>query len=270
MTVDLAQHQDAIFDQAPFGLGLLGPQGHFLRTNAALHSLLGRSGAELAELRFAELTHPEEAAADSEAFQSMLLGQSRLFQREKRYRHADGRYLWVWVTALALLDPESRVFGGSLTYVIDINSRKEAELALRQKVETEARLRAQEALLDELSTPLIPITDKVMVMPLIGRIEPARAERILHTLLDGIAQARAHTAIIDITGVRQVDAGVADMLMKAARAVRLLGAQVILTGIRAEMALTLVSLSADMSGLVTRGTLQSGIAYALGNAVSAH
>jgi anti-anti-sigma regulatory factor len=85
----------------------------------------------------------------------------------------------------------------------------------------------------------------------------------MDSLLQGIAANHAQIAIIDITGVPVVDSQVADALVRAARAVRLLGARVVLTGIRPEVAQTLVGLGIDLSGIVTRGSLQSGIAYAL-------
>jgi len=85
----------------------------------------------------------------------------------------------------------------------------------------------------------------------------------LETLLTGIQDQQADLAIIDITGVNFVDTQVAHALIQAARAVKLLGAQVVLTGLRPEVAQTLVSLGVDLSDIVTRGTLQSGIAYGL-------
>jgi len=139
--------------------------------------------------------------------------------------------------------------------------RKHVELALR---ESEARLRAQEAALRELSTPLIPVSDDVVVMPLIGAIDSRRAQQVLETLLHGLANRRATTAILDITGVLVVDTQVANALLQAAQAVRLLGARVILTGVRPEVAQTLVGLGVDLRGIITRSTLQSGIADALG------
>ena len=86
---------------------------------------------------------------------------------------------------------------------------------------------------------------------------------MLETLLEGVAVSRASTAILDITGVPVVDTQVANALLRAAQAVKLLGAQVVLTGIRPEVAQTLVGLGADLSGIVTRATLQSGIAYGM-------
>ncbi|WP_434428042.1 STAS domain-containing protein [Nannocystis pusilla] len=102
-------------------------------------------------------------------------------------------------------------------------------------------------------------------MPLIGQVDETRAKQVLETLLDGISKRRAAIAILDVTGVSMVDSAVANGLVQAARAVRLLGAQVVLTGIRAEVAGTLVGLGLELDGLVVRGTLQSGIAYAMGS-----
>ena len=147
---------------------------------------------------------------------------------------------------------------GIATEITERKREAEERTALQLQV-----IAAQRATLRELSTPLIPIAEGVLAMPLIGTIDAARAEQILQSLLDGVSAQRARVAILDITGVRVVDAQVASALINAAHAVRLLGAHVILTGIRAEVAQALVQLGADLSDLTTRSTLQSGIAYAL-------
>jgi anti-anti-sigma regulatory factor len=123
---------------------------------------------------------------------------------------------------------------------------------------------AQQAALQELSTPLMAISDSAMVMPLVGAIDSGRAQQIIETLLEGVSAHRASVAIIDITGVSVVDTQVANALLRAAQAVKLLGAQVVLTGIRPEIAQTLVGLGVDLGGLITRSTLQAGIAFAIG------
>jgi rsbT co-antagonist protein RsbR len=146
--------------------------------------------------------------------------------------------------------------------VENITERKRAEDLLRQSITQEETIRAQEAALAELSTPLIPISDAVMVMPLIGAVDSRRAQLVLEALLEGVASSHALVAILDITGVPVVDTQVANALLRAAQAVKLLGAQVVLTGIRPEVAQTLVGLGADLSGIVTCGSLQTGIAYA--------
>jgi anti-anti-sigma regulatory factor len=82
--------------------------------------------------------------------------------------------------------------------------------------------------------------------------------------LQGVADYHATVAILDITGVQVVDTQVANTLVRTAQAVKLIGAQVVITGIGPAMAQTLVQLGADLSGIVTRGSLQAGIEYALG------
>ena len=146
--------------------------------------------------------------------------------------------------------------GGSGMVVIlrDITDRVQMEAEL---------LAAQSSLISELSTPLMPISEEVMVMPLVGSIDSARAQQITERLLEGVAQSRTRTAILDITGVPVVDTQVANAILRAAQAVKLLGAQVIITGIGPEVAQTLVGIGLSLEGMVTRSTLQSGIAYAM-------
>jgi rsbT co-antagonist protein RsbR len=149
------------------------------------------------------------------------------------------------------------------------NERLKVELVERERAEEERKIlqekiiSAQRIALQELSTPLIPIADGVAVMPLIGTIDSQRAKEIMETLLRGVGEHRAKTLIIDVTGVQVVDTHVADALVKASQAVKLLGAEAVLTGIRPEVARTLVAMGADLNKIVTHGNLQTGIAYAL-------
>ncbi len=137
-------------------------------------------------------------------------------------------------------------------------SAQQDQLALQEQV-----IAMQHMTLQELSTPLMPITGDVIAMPLIGAIDSDRAQQIIDTLLQGVSQQRTRIVILDITGVQVVDTQVANALIRAAQAVQLLGAQVILTGIRPEIAQTLVSLNIRLDHLVTLNSLQDGIAYAL-------
>ena len=143
---------------------------------------------------------------------------------------------------------------GGARHVIGIN----LDVTARMRAE-----RAQEATLRALSTPLLPIARGVVVMPLVGAIDEKRAEQVLEILLQGIVAHRASMVILDVTGVLVVDAQVAGALVMAARAVSLLGAQVVLTGIQPTTARTLVELGADLGGILVRSTLESGISYAL-------
>ena len=150
-----------------------------------------------------------------------------------------------------------------------INERLQIELAERSRAEQERAelqgqmLQAQRERLAEMSTPLIPITERIMVMPLIGSVDSERAAQILDVALTGAQNTGARVVILDITGLRHIDTNIADSLIKTARALRLLGAHAILTGIRAGVAQTLVGLGVELSSLETRSTLQSAIAFAL-------
>lgn len=149
-----------------------------------------------------------------------------------------------------------------LSIIRDITERKRAEEEHAQLQEDV--IHAQREALRELATPLIPISERVVVMPLIGTMDTWRVQQVMQTLLHGIEQRPTRLAILDVTGVSMVDTRVADGLLRIAHAAQLLGAAVMLTGIRPDVAETIVGLGADLSGILTRGTLQEGIAYAMG------
>jgi len=135
--------------------------------------------------------------------------------------------------------------------------------ATRQTEYQAAVIAAQRDFIRELSTPLMPLADGVLAMPLIGTIDTSRAQQIMEALLEEVTVQRARVVILDITGVRVVDTQVAQALIQTTRAASLLGTQVVLTGIQPEIAQTLVQLGIDLGHIVTRSTLQDGIAYAL-------
>ncbi len=142
--------------------------------------------------------------------------------------------------------------------------------AMHQKHIAAERLREQEeiiasqsATLSAMATPLLPIADGALVLPLVGAIDDRRAQQILENLLEGVAHYQAEIVIVDITGVSLVDTQVADVLLRTTRAVALLGARVVLTGIQPQIAITLVHLGVDMQELVVCANLKEGIAYVL-------
>ena len=110
---------------------------------------------------------------------------------------------------------------------------------------------------------MIPLSERVLVMPLIGSIDRVRAQRILEVLLNGITEKRARMVILDVTGLPRLDSENANLLVRAARAVRLLGAEMIITGIGPDLARSLVELRIDFGALVMRSELRAGIEYAL-------
>jgi anti-anti-sigma regulatory factor/HAMP domain-containing protein len=119
------------------------------------------------------------------------------------------------------------------------------------------------ATIREVSSPVVPVLDGILVMPLIGVIDSQRATTITVALLAAIEQHRAKIAIIDVTGVPLIDTQVAQALLQAAGAARLLGTSTVLVGLRPELAQTIVGLNLNLTGLVTRADLQSGVTYAM-------
>jgi rsbT co-antagonist protein RsbR len=117
--------------------------------------------------------------------------------------------------------------------------------------------------IQQMSVPVLPIADGVLVLPLVGALDSQRAVLLTERLLDTIQRERAHMVLIDITGVPVVDTQVAGALIHASQAVQLLGAEPVICGIRAEVAQTVVGLGLDLGRLTSQRDLRSGLAYAL-------
>ncbi|WP_437590740.1 protein kinase domain-containing protein [Sorangium sp. So ce1000] len=142
---------------------------------------------------------------------------------------------------------------------LEDRTRAEAErAALREQV-----MEAQKARLLELMAPLMPISEDVLVMPIIGTVEAERAAQIMEVALAGAQQTGARALILDITGMRYVDAAVVSALVSVANALRLLGTEPLFTGIRPDVARTMVELGVDLQAMTTLSTLRAGIARAL-------
>ena len=250
-----------IIDSLPDVMYVKDREGRFEMANQALAQMLGVDSPDALIGKTDFELFPRELATQYNLDDRAILNSGvALLNKEEPVLHADGSSHWISTTKVPVRDPLGQVIG-LVGRGQDVTERRRAREE-RQKLQEEL-IQAQTATLQELSTPLIPISDTVLVMPLIGRIDARRANQILESLLIGIQTQQADLAIIDITGVNLVDTQVAHVLIQAARAVKLLGAQVVLTGLRPEVAQTLVSLGVDLSDIVTRGTLQSGIAYGL-------
>jgi rsbT co-antagonist protein RsbR len=120
-------------------------------------------------------------------------------------------------------------------------------------------IRDQQEAIRELSTPVLQVRERLLILPIIGVIDPQRARQLTEQLLRGIRANRAKVVVIDITGVAAMDANVANHLVQTVEAARLLGATVIVTGLSPEIAQTLVNIGVDLSKMTTVGDLQGGI-----------
>lgn len=139
---------------------------------------------------------------------------------------------------------------------------KELALTTYSTAREEIINRQAEELL-EVSTPVIEVWQGILALPLMGTLDTRRAQMFMERLLNGIVDRQAEMALVDITAVPTVDTRTGQHLIEAISAVRLLGAQVVLTGVSPPIAQTLVQLGLNMEGIVTRASLSSGLRYAL-------
>lgn len=202
----------------------------------------------------------EQAAAYREMDRKVMAAGIAEINFDEPQERPDGSLNWVRTSKIPLRDAHGSIFGVLCMYE-DVTALKMREAEEQQR---QAEIIEQQAqTLAEISTPLLTISDTTIVMPLVGAIDSRRIQQIMETLLSGITASRARTVILDITGVPVVDTQVANALIQSAQAVKLLGAEAVLTGIRPEVAQTLVQLGVSLSGITTRGTLRDGIAYTL-------
>ncbi len=125
--------------------------------------------------------------------------------------------------------------------------------------ERERIIREQQEAIRELSTPVLQVRERLLILPIIGVIDPLRARQLTEQLLQAIRANRARVVVIDITGVAEMDSHVANHLVQTVEASRLLGATVIVTGLSPDIAQTLVNIGVDLAKMNTVGDLQGGI-----------
>jgi rsbT co-antagonist protein RsbR len=128
--------------------------------------------------------------------------------------------------------------------------------------ERERIIRQQQEAIRELSTPVLQVRERLLILPIIGVLDSQRARQVTEQLLRGIRSNRAKVAVVDITGVPTVDSTVANHLVQTVEASRLMGASVIITGLSSEIAQTLVTIGVDLSKMTAVGDLQGGIEQA--------
>jgi rsbT co-antagonist protein RsbR len=263
-TAELRQNQRLlreVLDNAPSPIFVKDTEGRVILANQQIEIFLNIEPGTIIGKTAYDLTPPDvaEAVWESER-QTLITGQP--VEVEEHIPQQDGIHT-VMAVKFPIYNEEGEAYavGGILTDITEHKRLEEQRVALQEQI-----IESQKTALRELSTPLMPISDGVVVMPLVGSIDSSRAQQIMEMLLIGVADNQAEIALLDITGVPVIDTQVANAIIQTAHAVRLLGAQVILTGIGPSMAQTLVQLGADLDDIITLSTLQRGIAYALDQA----
>ncbi|MFZ6185672.1 STAS domain-containing protein [Nannocystis pusilla] len=143
---------------------------------------------------------------------------------------------------------------------LNVTEQREGEKALREKL---LQIEQQQQVIRQLSTPIIEVWDRVLTVPIIGMIDSGRATELMDNLLQAVAKTRARFAILDLTGVEEVDTGTAGHLLGLVRAVRLLGSESVVTGIHPNIAQTIVDLGLETTGLTVRATLREALAHCI-------
>jgi rsbT co-antagonist protein RsbR len=255
--------------------------GYFVDLNPTWERVLGYTIAELTAAPFLDFVHPDDVESTVAAATQLFTGGADLVSFENRYRCKSGGYRWLHWAATAVRGEDS------LTYACarDITAHKDAlaerdralaerEAALASAAEYEAEFRRvedelrrrvddQQDAIHSMSTPIIQVWDDILTMPVVGLVDSARAADMKTSLLEAVARTGAKFAIVDLTGVDVLDTATADHLLKVMRAVGLLGARCILTGIQPSVAQIVVGLGLDMEGVITLRSLREGLKYCM-------
>jgi len=263
-----------------YAIVLLDHEGRVCSWNKAAEQIKGYKAQEVLGKHFSIFYPPEDVEAGKPAHELEVAAEQGRFEDEGWRVRKDGSRFWANVVVTSLRDQSGLLRGfGKITR--DLTERRKAEEEARLtrdelnqrvkertgelakvnaslKAELAARKRAEEAI-RELSTPVLPIRDRLRVLPLIGIIDSVRALQLTEQLLGSIRTHRAKAVVMDITGVVVVDSKVANHLLQTVEAARLMGAKVIVSGISSEIAQTLVRIGVDLSGLLTATDLRAGL-----------
>jgi PAS domain S-box-containing protein len=259
VTRDLSERQQAterfrlIVESAPNAIVMANREGIIVLVNSQTEQLFGYTRDELIG-QSVELLVPERVRSAHPSYRAGFFADPKTRAmgagRDLYGVHKDGREIPVEIGLNPMVTEEGTFV---LASIIDITARKQAE-------ETIAR-QAQEIL--EVSTPVVQVWEGVIAAPLIGTLDSQRTEQFMERLLQRIVETNSPVALVDITGVPTLDTQTAQHLIETVTAVRMLGARVVLTGVRPVLAQTLVHLGIDLSSLVTRSSMSAGLRVAL-------
>lgn len=247
-----------IIDNAPATVYVKSLDNVMLIANRAYAHFLGRDPKDLVGKHLSEF-HPPELIAQWEEETKKLLETGRVQQMHTKLLLNGEEHDYV-NNEFPLYDEDGKVFAvcGIANDITELRRAEREHAELQEQI-----ILSQQLALRELNTPLIPLDDEVLVMPLIGTLDARRTQEMLENLLTGVSEYGASIVILDITGVPVIDTHVANVFVQATKATRLLGAEVIVTGIKPEVAQMLISVGAQLEDVQISGTLQSSIAHVL-------
>jgi PAS domain S-box-containing protein len=235
-----------------YAIIIIDPEGYVLSWNAGAELVKGYRADEIIGKHFSIFYTPEDRKIDKPGTELQVAANVGRFEDEGWRVKKDGSLFWANVILTPLRDEDGTLRGyGKLTR--DLTERKQME---------ETITRQSREILDA-STPVVQMWEGVAVAPLIGTLDTGRAQQFTERLLEFIVAKGSPVALVDITGVVSIDTRTAQHLIEAITAVRLLGAQVVLTGVSPSIAQTLVHLGIGLQDVVTRASLAAGLRYAL-------
>jgi PAS domain S-box-containing protein len=235
-----------------YAIVMLDPAGHVVSWNAGAERFKGYRAEEIIGKHFS-CFYPAEAIQRGVPERELKTAEKEgRFEDEGWRVRKDGKLFWANVIISALRDKDGKLMGFSKV-TRDLTERKQAE----------ERIKQQSREITDLSTPVMQVWQGVVVAPLIGSLDSQRTQQFMERLLNRIVETNSPVALVDIMGVPTIDTQTAQHLIETISAVRLLGAQVVLTGVRPAIAQTLVHLGIDLTGIMTRSSLSAGLQVAL-------
>jgi rsbT co-antagonist protein RsbR len=236
-----------------YAIILLDTEGRVTGWSPAAERLKGYSVSEIIGKNFSIFYPPEDLAAGKTKRELEVAARDGRFEDEGWRVRKDGSRFWANVVITALRDQEGNLRGfGKVTR--DLSERKAAEEKIRRQ--------AQE-ILEMATVPVVQIWEGILLVPLIGTLDSTRTQQLMERLLQRLTETGSPVALLDITGVPAIDTQTAQHLIETIKAVRYVGADVVLTGVRPVIAQTLVHLGIDLSNVTTRSSLTAGIRVAL-------
>jgi len=256
---DLSQRQQAterfrlIVESAPNAIVMANHEGLMVLVNSQTERLFGYTRDELIG-QSVEILVPESVRSVHPNYRASFFADPKTRAmgagRDLYGVHKNGREIPVEIGLNPLVTEEGSFVIAS---IIDITERKQAEATIARQ--------AQEIL--EVSTPVVQVWEGIIAAPLIGTLDSQRTEQFMERLLQRIVETNSPVALVDITGVPTIDTQTGQHLIETVTAVRMLGAQVVLTGVRPALAQTLVHLGIDLSHVITRSSMSAGLRVAL-------